>query len=143
MRFNKAVLVGIFVMSIMMMFGEVASYSLSVTVTGIDKLKGEISIGLFKDEESFPKGEVFAGAYVKADSSTVQYTFENLEAGDYAIAIYHDKNSNKILDTNFMKIPKEGYAFSNNANGTFGPPKYEKAIFTVNSATKQIIEIKY
>jgi uncharacterized protein (DUF2141 family) len=30
-----------------------------------------------------------------------------------------------------MGIPKEGFGFSNNAKGTFGPPSLEKMIFEV------------
>lgn len=41
----------------------------------------------------------------------------------------HDENSNGKLDTNFMRIPVEPYAFTNNAHANFGPPKYDKVKF--------------
>ena len=41
-------------------------------------------------------------------------------------------------------IPKEGFAFGNNAMGTFGPPSFDKAKVTLKSNTeKQLIEMKY
>jgi uncharacterized protein (DUF2141 family) len=43
--------------------------------------------------------------------------------------LFHDANENGELDTNFLGLPKEAYAFSNNAKVTFGPPKFEKAMF--------------
>ena len=56
-------------------------------------------------------------------------TFENLRLGTYALSLYHDENNNGMLDTNFFGIPKEPYGFSNDARGTFGPPKYTAAQF--------------
>jgi uncharacterized protein (DUF2141 family) len=40
------------------------------------------------------------------------------------------------LDTNFIGIPKENFACSNNAKGTMGPPKYEDAKFDLNKDSK-------
>jgi uncharacterized protein (DUF2141 family) len=31
------------------------------------------------------------------------------------------------MDTNFVGLPKEGYGASNDAKGTFGPPKFKDA----------------
>ena len=42
---------------------------------------------------------------------------------------------------NFMGIPKEDIACSNNAKGFMGPPKYEDAKFTITKDLK--IEIKF
>jgi len=53
--------------------------------------------------------------------------------------MYHDLNSNDELDKNFLGIPTEPYAFSNNARG-FGLPPYKKAMFKLDSREK-ILEI--
>ena len=37
-----------------------------------------------------------------------------------------------------MKVPKEGYGFSNNARGSFGPPAFEQWIFEINDHKKMI-----
>ena len=49
--------------------------------------------------------------------------------GTYAIAVFHDENSNGKLDSNFMRIPREGVGASNAAKGHFGPPKFDAAAF--------------
>ena len=41
-------------------------------------------------------------------------TIKNLKQSNYAIAIFHDKNSNNKFDK-FLSIPNEKYGFSNNA----------------------------
>lgn len=58
--------------------------------------------------------------------------------------VVHDENSNNILDTNWVGMPKEGIGMSNNAKGRMGPPKYLDASFTVTAAgAVQAIDIVY
>ncbi len=52
--------------------------------------------------------------------------------GKYNISYFHDENKNNELDADFMGIPKEGYGFSNNASGKYGPPPIEQRIFIVS-----------
>ena len=65
---------------------------------------------------------------------------EDLKESYYAIAIYHDKNSNDQFDT-FFAIPQEKYGFSNNAPVFFGPPSFEEASFFVKNEGMTKIEI--
>lgn len=58
--------------------------------------------------------------------------FENVPSGQYAISVYHDANNYGEMDTNFIGIPTEDYACSNDAKGRFGPPKLEDAVFEVD-----------
>lgn len=52
----------------------------------------------------------------------------NLKPGKYAFRYFHDENKNNKLDTK-IGIPIEGYGFSNNAKGKFGPPAFNKWLF--------------
>ena len=115
---------------------------LTVIVEGIEGAKGQIAIGLYDKEENWGE-ELFIGAYVKIEGTTVTYIFKNLPLGTFAVAIYHDENMNEELDTGLFKIPKEGYAFSNNVFGSFGPPKFEKASFLLDGKKTIQIDIKY
>ncbi|MEE9431947.1 MAG: DUF2141 domain-containing protein [Melioribacteraceae bacterium] len=106
-------------------------------VSGIDEIEGELSIGLFKNQETFlKKGEGVEGVYLKIEDSIVSYIFKNIPSGNYAIAIYHDENSNKELDRNFLGMPSEDYVFSNYASGSFSPPSFEDAMFTLTDSIK-------
>ena len=57
----------------------------------------------------------------------------SLPPGEYALSIFYDRNDNGELDTNFIGIPREPVALSNNARPKFGPPKYEDAVFTLGA----------
>lgn len=68
--------------------------------------------------------------------------FKNIPAGEYGISLYQDKNENGKLNTNFIGIPSELYAFSNNAKGRFGPAKWEDVKFSfTNKETTQNIKL--
>ncbi|WP_430815271.1 DUF2141 domain-containing protein [Carboxylicivirga sp. RSCT41] len=70
-------------------------------------------------------------------------TLGQLKAGNYAFKYFHDANENQELDTNLFGIPKEGYGFSNNAKSTFGPPAFEKTVFSLQNDTIHNCVITY
>lgn len=60
-----------------------------------------------------------------------QVVFKNIQPGKYAVRLYHDENDNKVLDKSIFGFPKESWGVSNDAKGSFGPPKFENMIFVV------------
>jgi uncharacterized protein (DUF2141 family) len=114
-----------------------------VTVKNVKDAKGEVRVGLFKDDKTFLK-DAWMGKIVKAATGEVKVVFENVPTGTYAISVIHDENENKELDSNFFGIPKEGFGFSNDAMGTFGPPDFAKASFAVTAESKGVtINLRY
>ena len=104
------------------------TYSLEVKMSGFKNNKGKVKVGLYTSETTFLKATFLSleGSILNKEAKVV---FENLEKGEYAVSIYHDENNNNEMDKNFIGIPKEDYASSNNAKGSFGPPKYMDAKF--------------
>lgn len=86
---------------------------------------------LVKEKSEYLK-ECFKGASIKVDNTETKAVFEDVPEGDYAITIFHDKNSDGKLNTNLVGIPKEPYGFSNNPMALFGPPRYEKCLFNID-----------
>jgi len=105
---------------------------LKVSITNFDIIEGEVHIGLYNSADTYMKKSLLAYSK-KVDSETVEIVFQDLPFGDYSFSIYHDANSNGEMDTNIIGIPKEDYAFSNNADGRFGPPEYAQSVFEINS----------
>ena len=102
--------------------------NLTVKISGLKSNTGLVQVGLFNSEGTFLK-KAYKGVSSEIKSNGATVTFLNIPMGKYAISAYHDKNSNSKLDTNFIGIPKEDFACSNNAKGTMGPPKYEDSKF--------------
>ncbi len=71
----------------------------------------------------------------------VKIEFENLNYGQYAIAILHDEDSNDEMKTGIFGIPKEGYGISNNVKGRFGPPSFNDAKINLKES-RMVITIK-
>lgn len=101
-----------------------------VEVSGIKPPKGNLYIGLYKEPSTFMKiDSAFMRIMIPVDSPLETAVLKNVPAGEYAIAIFHDRNNNGVLDLNELGIPKEGYGFSNNPKGISGQPKYENSVF--------------
>lgn len=119
---------------------------LSVKVTGLRNDKGVIYMTVFKSSDGFPMNSENA---VKIASSVIEngeaeVIFTDLQPGEYAVAVLHDEDNNKEVATNWFGLPKEGVAASNNAKGSFGPPKFEDARFKLgDDGAVQIIKMEY
>jgi uncharacterized protein (DUF2141 family) len=102
-----------------------------VEINGLRNDKGQVACALFASADGFPKKGEKAVARITATIAEKRAVceFPGVDAGTYAVSVFHDENSNGKLDTNFMGIPREGVGASNNAKGHFGPPKFEAAAF--------------
>ena len=69
--------------------------------------------------------------------------FNNLEPGKYAVRYYHDENLSENMETNSIGIPREGYGFSNDAYGFFGPRPFEDWLFELKENKRISLKIKY
>jgi uncharacterized protein (DUF2141 family) len=113
---------------------------IKITVNTFRNSNGNAGFALFNKGEDFPSfgDKAMKVVYVKISNNYSEVEFDNLPAGDYAIAVFHDENSNKELDTNFLGIPKEGVGCSNNPKGGFDPPKFEDARFKFSGSVQTI-----
>jgi uncharacterized protein (DUF2141 family) len=60
---------------------------------------------------------------VAAKAGDTRIEFAGLAPGGYGVYVYHDENGNGKLDTGgLLRLPVEGYGFSNDAPVRFGPP---------------------
>lgn len=104
--------------------------TLDVQITKFESNEGQVYVALYDAErnwlETRYKGEI---GHVADGEARVK--FGDVPPGTYAISLFHDTNGNGELDTNFLGIPKEPIACSNNAVGRFGPPKWSDAKFEV------------
>ncbi len=119
---------------------------LIISLEGVKNDKGYILVSLFSQSDGFPDNKDKADKImrVKAKKGKMELLFEGLEKNSYAFAIIHDENDNQKLDTGVFGIPKEGFCFSRNAMGTFGPPDFANAAFnTKNENNLESVKIKY
>ena len=116
--------------------------NLEVIVKNVKNSKGVLMVGVFNSQKTFTR-KAWGGQKPPAMTGTVKVTFNDIPPGEYAISVYHDVNENGQLDSNFMGIPKEGFGFSNDVMGAFGPPTFEKARFKYPTTQVVSVTLKY
>jgi len=139
---NKIFFVTIAMIGILSGFSQ-EKKPLKITIIGLKDAKSTILVGVYRKQDGFPEADKkpFKGYNIKPDSkNSALTTITDLEYGEYAIAIYQDKNSDSKLNTGMFGMPKEPYAFSNNFKPKFSAPKYDDCKF-VYSAEKNDISI--
>ena len=101
-------------------------FDLKITVTNVKSQKGIVEIGLFNDQKSFLiKGKEYKTSSKVVTDDSVVFILTDLPKADYAVSIYHDINSDKECNMNFLGIPKEPYGFSQNFKPKFSKPTFD------------------
>ncbi|RPA68401.1 DUF2141 domain-containing protein [Cyclobacteriaceae bacterium YHN15] len=134
-----------FLVLIAMVYTDQSSAKLTLTVNKVKNDKGVVRVLLFDKAAGFPDDveNAVKNASVKITGDKAVITFDNLSPGTYALSVFHDSENTGKLRTNAFGIPRDGYGFSNNASGTFGPPSFEKAAFKVNAGDNKVsIDLK-
>lgn len=106
---------------------------IGVTVENVAKEKGLIVADLHDDvkENFLVWDKVVLRVRATPKKGQTKFCIPLTKPGDYAIAIYHDKNGNTKFDKNFLGIPSEHFGMSNNPKFGLKSPKFEEAVFTV------------
>jgi uncharacterized protein (DUF2141 family) len=111
-----------------------------VKITGIKPEKGQVQIAVYDSAERWLEEPVYS-AILNVKGQEVEWRIDDIPYGNYAIAVFHDENTNGKADRNLLGIPTEAYGFSNNVKVIFSPPKWDEVKFTITDSAKEI-EIK-
>lgn len=125
---------------------QASAGNVTVTISGIRSVKGDIEVRLWRGKDGFPKDDTkaYRRAKVTITDGTASATFTDVPFGEYAVSAFHDENGNQKLDTRFPGIPTEGVGVSNDPHKKFGPPPFSSCRFELIQQEKQIpIVIEY
>lgn len=114
----------------------VANSTVQIELTGLESAEGNLFIAVYDSKKTWLGDETVAQQKVVIVESREEGIVKaelQLPPGEYALSIFHDSNDNGKLDANFIGIPKEPVALSNNARPKFGPPKYKDAVFELGA----------
>ena len=121
--------------------------TITLTVTGINSTDGQLIVCLFDAKRDFPEceaGDGTARRVFRITGATTRLIVPlpaNLPAsGDYAVTVFHDKNSNGRLNTNFIGMPTEGVGVSGNPGGM---PRYSRSQVTLTNGSAISITMRY
>lgn len=106
--------------------------TITVTVTNIPGVKGDLLIGLYSSAESFTDKPMKQSLKIPLTSrEDLVACIPNVPPGTYSIAVIQDLNRNGVLDKNFFGMPKEPLAFSVIKKIPNGAPKFSECSFEV------------
>lgn len=115
------------------------------SITGMDNMNGQMVIGLMNDANEWSKGEdgtAFQQHISAFNSDPMIVLFDSLEAGTYAIKLYHDENSNVECDMNWMGMPTEKFGFSNNPSLGMSEPSFSECSFSVAEGDTTSVDLE-
>ncbi len=121
--------------------------TLTIIVNNIRSDNGNIRVHLYEisNHESFPDKSTKAN-YLKVANicgGKAIVTFDNLPPSVYAFTVHHDENANVKMDRNFLGLPIEGWALSNDVKPLFKLPSFRECSFELQSNKKFSISINY
>lgn len=79
---------------------------------------------------------------VAVSGSEATVTFE-APPGEVAVAVHHDANANGRMDANFLGIPREGWAVTNDVRPRFRPPRFAESRVAVARDTTVSVRMAY
>jgi uncharacterized protein (DUF2141 family) len=131
----------------MHLFAPAVQDELRIDLINIRNNKGFILVSLFKDGAGYPDqaDKAFRRVKVAITDKKAFVVINDIPAGNYAVSVLHDENGDQVMNKNKLGLPKEGYGFSNNVAGAFGPPTYNRARFRYEKKGlyKMTIRLRY
>lgn len=125
---------------------EVSHSALNVTINGLKNERGQVCLSLFSSRQGFPSSTDSAveARCVKVSATPLTVRFQKLKVGSYAVAVFHDANSDGTLNGNGLGIPTEEFGFSQNPTILVGSPKFgDAAVLVVGPETNIQIQLQY
>jgi uncharacterized protein (DUF2141 family) len=114
--------------------------AVTVTVTSLVSTTAAVRLYFYNTREGFLKSGKWAFSKSVKPGGKSEFTLPvELPRGDWAVAITQDLNNNDKIDKNFLGIPTEPYAFSNNVRPTVAAPGFDECKFTVDGPGKVVI----
>jgi len=135
------IIVAILTITILFITDKITAQNNTITATVINVASDTGKIGFALYNKTNFRMKPLQGAESKIVNGKSVVVFENIEAGEYAIICYHDKNNNDKMDFEANGMPLEDYGTTNNVMN-FGPPKFEDAKFTIIDKNLSL-EIKF
>ena len=109
-----------------------ATETVTVVVASLASTSSIVKLNFYNAPEKFLKdGQMAIRMVVRPDGKNTLSIPVALAPGEWAVAISQDLNNNDKLDKNFLGIPTEPFAFSNNVKPRLSAPKFEECKFTV------------
>ena len=124
----------------------------NVTITNIKDAKGTLMVSLYdsptgwaRDMKSQKCENEYQQLKVPAKADSVEFVFEKMPPGTYAISMYHDVDDSGAMTMKFLgTLPAEPFGFSNDYDPftNLGAPKLSDCKFEVEAGNPTSVAIR-
>lgn len=113
---------------------------IELLIKGAKSNSGMILVLIFNQEDGFPEEpkKAFKAMSLPVSNLSTRVVIEDLPAGDYAISVFHDEDSDGQIRKNDFGMPIDTYGFSNNPTLYFGPPSFSKCAVPVKNSLVKV-----
>ncbi len=114
-----------------------SAQSLNVTLSGLQSDQGKLVVRVYNSDKQWlsdKPNEIFKLHTINLKDQVKDEKLEfslDLPDGDYALSVFQDKDEDGALKSNWIGIPREPVAISNNAKGSMGAPEFKDAKFQI------------
>lgn len=126
--------------------GTPSATRLLVRVENVRSSRGLVAVTLYTDvRRKFlaRRGSLYVGR-VPARQGLTEVCIHVPKPGIYALAVYHDADSDRGFDRTSLGLPSEGFGFSNNPRTFLGMPNFGSVRIPVpSSGTRTMVKLKY
>lgn len=118
--------------------------SVIVNITNIRNDKGNIRVGIFKDDATFQEEKadrIIIYAKDKMKDGTLRVRIP-LAPGEYGISLLDDEDKDGEMTFNMIHIPKEGFGFSNYYHKGLSMPHFNQFNFRIEDNKNTTVQVK-
>ena len=117
--------------------------TLRVAVTNISEATGMIWVGIYTGEDNFLIKEKARLVGVKiTQTGTAYIDLPKMQVGkEYALAFFHDVDNDGDMNTNWLGLPTEPWAFSGEPKTRLRLPRFDEVSFQVR-ATEEATTVR-
>ena len=113
-----------------------ADNNVTLEINGVTVQGGLVYVAVYSNENDYKAENPFIRFILEPVNSTITRGLE-LPNGEYVVTIFQDVNSNGVLDTNFLGMPREPVGITN-YNGRGIPGGFQKLKMPVNNNSTRI-----
>jgi len=116
--------------------------NIEFTVKYVRSDKGFIRYDVCSEKTFLSEKCEFSGS-IEATRGDVVVKNIQVPDGKWAVQLFHDEKNIGHMETGMFGIPKDGTAFSRDATGHYGPPRYADAEVEVKGDTNLVLHMVY
>ena len=121
---------------------SVLAADLTIDITSLKNQRGVVNIAIWDNSQDYPaESKAFVTRTLRADDEMTT-VFQNLNPGRYAVAIFHDKNTDGRLNTGRFGIPTEEFGFSTNPGFLTGQPSFSRIAIKLENDKRIQIKLR-